>query len=155
MSRGILLAVLVLISAAWGRQSANAQAELKPTNCENHIKMLEGANDVAGKDGLIILIARPGTGDTKPEISGRRLYSARAYLTDYLRVRSPRTIVTGVGDKVEGYGRLEIYVAGRLYQVLAIRANAELSVGSCEPEELDDATQRARRKKLYPWLYKN
>ncbi|HEY0728737.1 MAG TPA: hypothetical protein VGD38_11745 [Pyrinomonadaceae bacterium] len=155
MTCRILLALLVLISAASGRQFANAQADLKPTNCENHIKMLEGANDVAGKDGLIILIARPGTGDTKPEISGRRLYSARAYLTDYLRVRSPETIVIGEGDRVEGYGRLEIYVAGKLYQALAIRANSELSVGSCEPEDLDDATQRARRRKLYPWLYKN
>ena len=155
MSRGILLAMLVLVSAASGRYFTYAQTDLKPTNCENHIKMLEGANDVAGKDGLIILIARPGTGDTKPEISWRRLYSARAYLTDYLGVRSPQTIVTGQGDRVEGYGRLEIYVAGKLYQTLAIRANAELSVGSCEPPEEDDARQKELRKKLYPWLYKN
>lgn len=155
MRRNILAAVLVLFSLTSGRTFTYAQTDLKPTNCENHIKMLEGANDVAGKDGLIILIARPGAGDTKPEISGRRLYSARAYLTDYLRLRSPKTIVTAEGDRVEGYGRLEIYVAGKLYQVLAIRANAELSVGSCEPEELDDAAEKARRKKLYPWLYKN
>lgn len=92
---------------------------------------------------------------TRPEISWRRLYSARAYLADYLRVRSPQTIVTGEGDRVEGYGRLEIYVAGKLYQVLAIRANAELSVGSCEPPEEDDPRQKELRKKLYPWLYKN
>ena len=155
ISRAILAAVLVLLTTASERLFTNAQTALKPTNCENHIRILEGANSVAGKDGMIILIARPGSGDTKPELSRHRLYSARAYLTDYLRVRSPETIVTGEGERVEGYGRLEIYIAGKLYQALAIRPNAELSVGSCEPEELDDATDRQRRKKLHPWLYKN
>ena len=132
-----------------------AQTDPKPTNCENHIAVLEAANHDAGKDGLIILIARLGNGDNKPGLNEHRLHSARAYLTEYLRARSPKSIVIAEGERIEGYGRIEIYVGGKLYYVLAIKANADLSVGSCEPAELDDARQRELRKKLYPWLYQN
>jgi len=141
---------LWLTSAA---QSTSAQTNPKPTNCENHIAVLEAANHDAGKDGLIILIGRLGSGDNKPDLNQHRLHSARAYLTDYLGVRSSNTIVVAEGERVEGNGRIEIYVAGKLYYVFALKANADLSVGSCEPAELDDARQKELRKTLYPWLY--
>ncbi|HEY6120153.1 MAG TPA: hypothetical protein VIV66_09355 [Pyrinomonadaceae bacterium] len=131
----------------------NVQTNLKPTNCENHIAVLEAANHDAGKDGLIILIGRLGSGDNKPDLNRHRLHSARAYLTDYLSARSTNTIVIAEGEKVEGYGRIEIYVGGKLYYVFAIKANGDLAVGSCEPADIDDARQRKLRKKLYPWLY--
>src|SRR5437588_805282 len=105
-----------------------AQTDPKPTNCENHIAVLQAANHDAGKDGLIILIARLGNGDNKPDLNRHRLHSARAYLTDYLSVRPRNTIVIAEGEKVEGYGRIEIYIGGKLYYVLAVKANADLSV---------------------------
>lgn len=149
----------ISIMRAQERTEQNAarysQTDPRPTNCENHIAVLEAANQDAGKDGLIILIARLGSGDNKQELNQHRLHSARAYLTEYLHARSPNTIVIAEGERVEGYGRIEIYVGGKLYYVLAIKANADLSVGSCEPAELDDARQRELRKKLYPWLYQN
>src|ERR1700752_4121782 len=99
MSRGMFsfaLLFLCLTSAvhsasAQGRAGQNtaryAQTDPKPTNCENHIAVLEAANHDAGKDGLIILIGRLGSGDNKPDLNRHRLHSARAYLTDYLSVR--------------------------------------------------------------------
>ena len=144
---------LCLTSAARLTTAQDVQTNPKPTNCENHIAVLEGANHDAGKDGLIILIGRLGSGDNKPDLNRHRLHSARAYLTDYLSVRSKNTIVIAEGEKVQGYGRIEIYVSGKLYYILAIKANADFSVGSCEPANLDDARQRELRKKLYPWLY--
>lgn len=128
-----------------------ADAEPQPTNCEYHIATLEAAHHDAGEDGLIIVIARRGTDEDRRDLNRRRLYNARAYLTDYLNVRSPKTIVTAEGEPVKGYGRIELYVGGKLYFVLALRRNADLLVGSCEPEELDDTRQRALRNKLYPW----
>ncbi len=132
-----------------------AQTDPKPTNCENHIAVLEAAHHDAGKEGLIIVIARRGNNENRLGLNRRRLYNARAYLTEYLRLRAPETIITAEGEPVNGYGRIELYVGGRLYYVLALRRNADLVVGSCEPEALDDAKQKQLRLKLYPWRDSN
>jgi hypothetical protein len=168
MSRGVFSAALFFtlcltppvrfISAQErGEQNASryAQIDPKPTNCENHIAILEAAHHDAGKEGLIIVIARQGTGENRRDINRRRLYNARAYLTDYLKLRAPETIITAEGEPVNGYGRIELYVGGRLYYALALRRNADLVVGSCEPEALDDAKQKKLRLKLYPWRDSN
>ena len=144
---------LCLTSVAQLVSAQNVQTNPKPTNCESHIAVLEAANHDAGKDGLIILIGRLGTGDNKPDLNRHRLHSARAYLTDYISARSTNTVIIADGEKVEGYGRIEVYVGGKLYYVFAIKANADFAVGSCEPADLDDARQRELRKKLYPWLF--
>lgn len=164
MSRSAFLATLLfalcLLQAdrpvnAQGRteQAATRSAEtrLQPTNCENHIAMLEAAHHDAGKDGLIIIIARLGDAESRQDLNRRRLHNARAYLTEYLNLRALGTIVTAEGERVKGYGRIELYVGGKLYHVLALRRNADLIVGSCEPEALDDARQKELRLKLYPW----
>lgn len=156
MSRGMFsfaLLFLCLTSAARLTTAQDVETNPKPTNCENHIAVLEAANHDAGKDGLIILMGRLGSGDNRHDLNRHRLHSARAYLTDYLNVRSPNTIIIAEGERVQGYGRIDIYVGGKLYHVFAIKPNADLAVGSCEPAELDDARQRDLRKKLYPWLY--
>lgn len=129
------------------------QAEARPINCEHNIARLDTADGNAGEDGLIILIARLGKGESNPELNRRRLHSARIYLSAYRGVRAAETIVTAEGERARGYGRVEIYVAGKLFDTLAVRRNADMSVGSCEPPELDDPRQRELRKKLYPWDY--
>lgn len=127
------------------------EVETEPTNCERHILTLEGAHHAAGKDGLIILIARLGSGENRRNLNRRRLHNARVYLTEYLNLRAPETIVTAEGERVKGYARVEIYVGGRLHYAIALKRNADLIVGSCEPEELDTARQKELRMKLYPW----
>lgn len=128
-----------------------ARTSAEPTNCENHIAVLEAAHDETGRDGLLIIIARRGVSEDRRDLNHRRLYNARAYLTDYLNVRAPEKIVTAEGEPVNGYGRIELYVGGRLFYVLGLSRNADLIVGSCEPEALDDPRQRALRMRLYPW----
>jgi hypothetical protein len=127
--------------------------EARPTNCETHIAILDIAEQNAGRNELIIMIGRLGDGE-RPELNRRRLHSARAYLTEYHALRSPGTVIIGEGERVAGYGRIELYIGGKLHTAFALRRNAELSVGSCEPPELDDARQRELRKKLYPWRYR-
>ncbi len=131
--------------------SPNSQIDAHPTNCEDHIAILEAANHDAGKDGIIIMLARLGSKERGSKLNRRRLYNARAYLTEYLRARAPDTIVTAEGERTRGYGRIEIYVGGKLYHVFAVERDADFIVGSCEPEELDDSRQKALRMKLYPW----
>ena len=157
---------LALLLLTWTGSLANAvrrvvtgdlpqgpRIEASPTNCENHIAILDVADQDAGQGGLIIVIAHLGDGEHNRELSKHRLHSARSYLTEYRAVRSPATIITAEGERVDGYGRIELYIGGKLHSSFAIRRNADLSVGSCEPPELDDARQRELRKKLYPWLY--
>jgi hypothetical protein len=110
------------------------------------LEVLSSRRRLDESDDGLILIARLGNGENSRSLNQHRLHSARAYLTDYLAARSLGSIVTAEGERVNGYGRIEIYVKGRLYSALAVKPNADLSVGSCEPKELDDPRQRTTQK---------
>lgn len=168
MSKGICLIALLfalrsvsadcyVIAQRQTEQTTSRYAEMatQPANCETNIAVLEAANHAADKDGLIIMIARLGDDENRQDLNHRRLYNARTYLTEYLNLRASETIVTAEGTRLKGYGRIEIYIGGKLYHILALKRNADLIVGSCEPAELDDARQKELRLKLYPWLDRN
>jgi hypothetical protein len=127
--------------------------ETKPTNCEFHIATLDAANNEAGGKGLVIVIARLGDGEQRQTLNRRRLHNVRTYLVEFDH-RSTETIITAEGERVNGYGRIELYVAGKLFYVLMIRTNADFAVGSCSYEGEDPCTHQ-REKKLYPCLDKN
>src|SRR2546430_9636352 len=55
------------------------------------------------------------------------------------------------GDRVKGYGPVELYVAGKLYWVVLIRPNADLIVGSCT-YEINSPDEQRRENNLYPWI---
>jgi hypothetical protein len=128
----------------------SSQAETKPTNCEFNISVLTGAHRVAGDAGLIIMIARLGKGETRRGLNGRRLHNARAFLIEFGH-RAPQTIVTAEGERVNGYGRIELYVGGKLFHVLMTNPNDDLAVGACSFEGNDPCTYELERK-LYPCL---
>lgn len=127
-----------------------SQIETKPTNCEFNVSVLAGADRVAGEGGLIIMIARLGDGERRRDLNRRRLYNARAYLTEFGH-RAPPTIVAAEGARVNGFGRIELYVEGKLFHVLMINANDDLAVGACSFEGKDPCAFE-RERKLYPCL---
>ena len=131
----------------------SSQVETKPTNCEFHIATLNAASNQAGKDGLVIAIARLGNGERRQDLNRRRLHNLRTYLVEF-NGRSPQTIITAEGERVSGYGRVELYVGGKLFYVLMIRPNADLAVGACSFEG-DGPCTFEREKKLYPCLDRN
>jgi hypothetical protein len=131
-------------------QGQSVESEIKPDNCEYNIARLEMASQQAGSDSLII-IARLGNGEQDRKLNWRRLQNARTYLSEYIKVRAPETIILAESERVAGYGRIEIYVRGKLFSAAAVNRRGDLIVGSCEPEEIDDARQRHLRKRLYPW----
>jgi hypothetical protein len=124
--------------------------EIKPTNCEFHIATLDAANNQAGKDGLVIAIARLGDGERRQDLNRRRLHNLRTYLVEF-DGRFPETIITAEGERVSGYGRVELYVGGKLFYVLMIRPSADLAVGACSFEG-DDPCTYERERKLYPCI---
>ena len=128
----------------------SSQVETKPTNCEFNVSVLTGAHRTAGDTGLVIMIARLGTGETRQELNRRRLHNARTFLAEFGQ-RVPQTIVVAEGDRVDGYGRVELYVDGKLFHVLMIRRDDDLAVGGCSFEGRDPCTDE-REKKLYPCL---
>jgi len=148
-----LAASLLLVSAALAAAQDSSRAgkmETKPTNCEFHIATLDAAHNEAGGAGLVIVIARLGDGEHRQDLNRRRLHNVRTYLVEFGH-RSPETIITAEGERVNGYGRIELYVAGKLFYVLMIRPNADFAVGSCSYEG-EDPCSHEREKKLYPCL---
>lgn len=137
MFKGLVIVALVF-SAAW---HVAAQA---PTNCEENISLLAAAHYEAGERNLIIAISRLGEGEGK-DVSRRRLHNVRAFLSEYQKERAPETIILAEGERVQGFGRVELYVKGSLHSVMASKRNADLRVGACVHEsqaESDEGTKR-------------
>lgn len=132
----LLLFVLVISSAV---KVAPQEPKWKPTdpilhNCEMNINLLSNAHHLAGDDTIIIAVARLGTGERNPELNRRRLHNVKAYLTTFGWKRLPETVVTAEGERLNGYGRIDIYVRGGHWATLAVRRNQDLIVGLCEPD---------------------
>ena len=175
MKKKVFMVLLLLIiffsysAEQFAQQQKSSDADsvkkIKPETCElNNIK-LENADrqakqnaQLTGKSEIIILIARPGKKDTLSRVKKlleQRLYTARAYLTDYLKLREKEMVVTAEApNNGADYGVIEIYVSGQLYYILASNPNFGIGLGSCDAPESDDQRSRARRDLLYPWLYK-
>jgi hypothetical protein len=156
--RLLSVALALVVSSAWTiispeAASGNYQSIYsktrkipEPLNCEGNILHLDHANYEAGKNGLIIVIARLGVGEeARPELNRHRLFNVRTYLTKYTTgPRADETIVTAEGDPAPGLARIELYVKGELYDVLTVRPGRELLVGNCDDR---DESERV----FYPW----
>lgn len=141
--------VLVVASSGVAQSTEGAVIEVKPYPCEYNISTLSAAHNAAGAKGLIIAIARLGDGESSREFNRRRLHNVRIYLTEFDWHRTPETVITAEGERVRGYGRIELYVNGKLFEVLATKKNRDLLVGSCEP---DDERPVKAESNLYPYL---
>lgn len=93
----------------------------KPINCEDLLAML----DIAIVDWLdlkgthFIVIARRGTGERDPKLIRARF----DYIEDYLK-RKQVEYLFAEASPVEGYGRIEIYIGGRLRVSIAVEKNS-------------------------------
>ncbi len=117
----IFLTVLTFL-ALRGRETLFAQD--KPVvghNCEDSLALLDEVALEARKDKLatIIVIARLGTGEKVASLNAKRL----GQVMDYLRRKAANTVVSASGGRAKGYGRIELFVAGKLLYVLAYPRN--------------------------------
>jgi hypothetical protein len=133
MSKFLICFLLLIIVS--GNSDAQVKEVLGPYSCESNIQMLNTLHQMAGEKGFVIVIARLGDGERSREFNRRRLHNVRAYLELEWK-RDPKTIVLGEGERVRGYGRVEIYVLGGFSQALTVRTNRDLAVGSCEPDSI-------------------
>src|SRR5947209_9208492 len=88
----------------------------KPRDCETNLIRMEGVNKLAtaegNRDSVRIAIARLGDGEYTQRLNRRRLQNVLAVLTDNLGLRKERVVIAS-GDRVRGYGRIEVYVNGQ------------------------------------------
>ncbi len=128
-----MLAVSLLVTAplvgAGQKKPVPAKAEQSqpaPGNCESNISTLSLAHQAANEGRLLFAIARLGDDEYKRELNRRRLHNVRVYLTEFDWKRDPKTLIIAEGERVKGYGRVELYVDGRLFDVIAVKRNSDL-----------------------------
>ena len=126
MKTGVILRAVLVGCLAGGSQPLIVQASAqnkppRPSVCEDALAMLENAALEAreDKESFIIVVARVGDGEKSRSLNLKRLRSA----IPYLESRAGNKIVAASGEKLRGYGRLELYVSGKLLYVIAFPKN--------------------------------
>ena len=148
---GVSLLVTVPLAVAGQKNPVPAKAERPqpaPGNCEGNISSLSNAHQAANEGKLLFAIARLGEGEYKPKLNRRRLHNVRVYLTEFGWQRDPKTLIIAEGERVKGYGRVELYVDGILFDVITLKRNGDLLVGSCEPNDIRPVKAESN---LYPY----
>lgn len=116
-------------------------------SCESNIARLDRIHSEAGDDALVIAIARLGDGEQSRRVNQRRLHNIRLYLEE-VRGRAPKTLITAESNRARGRGRVEIYVGGKLVDVIGVGRGEDLYAGSCDgTSELDHLFYDSRRRK--------
>ena len=114
---GLCAFCLICVNPGLAAQSKVRANQAEPDSCEIAMLYLDNASSEAGKvsEGHIIAVARLGDAEQSVRLNRRRLGFVRNYL---INRRGWNKIVTAVGERVKGYGRVELYVGGKLLYVL-------------------------------------
>jgi hypothetical protein len=114
-----------------GKTRQEKTTNLALSNCEANAATLDATHQLAGNDGLIIVIARLGSGEWNRKVTQRRLQTVKAYLTKTPWERPAETVILAEGERVRGYGRIELYVGDKRIDVLAVGRNRPFLTSSC------------------------
>lgn len=100
----------------------------RPLNCEMTLQLMEDVRDLikaeADEKSILILIARLGNGERSRTLNRRRLYNVREGFQVTLGIVKP--IVIAEGERVNGYGRVEVYIGGKFIGALLARKNSHV-----------------------------
>ncbi len=104
----------------------------RPQSCEINRLYVDDAGERVrkAKDSYIIAIGHLGNGERSSRLNRRRLAAVRRFLEQVVSVKA----ITAEGERVEGYGIVELYVGGQLLYTLPLPRNGRISLGSCEFE---------------------
>jgi hypothetical protein len=107
-----------------GEQQPLKSLDQWPMECEGAATRLDFAVISTQKleGAYLILIARLGSGEISRSLNQTRLAGAEQYV---LRRGSDLKYVLAQGTRVKGLGRLEIYVGGKLAEIMPLRKNAK------------------------------
>ena len=142
----LLLILALCVASAAGTVAQNQPASdpltvQPPDNCEGNsarLDVVRSKSRAAGENKVTIVVARLGNGEQFRELNRRRLYTVRSYLT--AMGLSSQKLITAEGERVQGYGRIEVYIAGELVGVLSVERCKDLPFGMCD----NDLEERRR-----------
>lgn len=108
-------------------------------NCETGLAYQDAiTNEALEKtrgSGVLIVIARLGDGENSRELIRRRMYNVHLSFKEYNNRIAPEKVIVAEGERVKGYGRLEYYLGGELYEQLLFRKNGYICHSCCGPDE--------------------
>jgi hypothetical protein len=124
------LLLLALTAAAQKQTLVPIEGDIgvleKPLNCEMTFQLMEDVRNLiqakADDKGVVILIARLGKGENSRTLNRRRLYNVREGFQVTLRIMKP--IVIAEGERVNGFGRVEVYLGGKFFGALVAQRNS-------------------------------
>lgn len=134
----ICLFLMFLHISVCAQQTDANEHPTAPGNCETNTARLDYLQTEAREAqaalamNVVIIIARLGDGEYNIKLNQRRLYTVKKYLGS-----SVTNLITAQGERVKGYGRIEVYMYGVLKEVLLIKKCQDLLVGSCDNDSLD------------------
>jgi hypothetical protein len=142
-SFSFLLSLLLLLPSYAISQERLEEAEQREINnrvqnCETGLvyqeDIIRAAVEQIERGGVLIVVARLGDGENSRELNRRRLYNEREYLRERGGLAADKVVVAE-GARVRGYGRLEYYLGGRLFEQLLFRRNGYICHSCCGPDE--------------------
>lgn len=145
----VWLIIFAGFCAAQTTQESSPQDINYVDNCEGNMARLDSVRSEAlksdGKDTAVIVIARLGKGEVARVHNRSRLSAAKKYLVQFgLPVNR---LVLAEGEKAESFGRVELYVAGKLQDALLVNRNKGLCVECCNPSPEDFINNRTPKKR--------
>lgn len=148
--RCLLFAMLVLTLPATGLgQNQAGVVELKSAGCEideaNFNVVRVDALEGLGTDGFLIAVARLGSGDKKRNLNHLRLSATKQWLNN--AAFPLNKVILAEGERVNGAGRVEFYIGGKLTHIILPAPNFGLCVECCNPRPEDFTSYRRRKKK--------
>jgi hypothetical protein len=125
----LFMIVIIILALALSAAPSSGQT-IKPEkpfvvgaeNNESSKASLDLLAERAGKDKLIVFVARLGKLETSQSLSRRRLHTALEYLQKTRALPSER-LVSAFGDSTSGEGRIEVYLDNKLFMVFLFRRN--------------------------------
>ncbi|MBC7796351.1 MAG: hypothetical protein H7Z37_05735 [Pyrinomonadaceae bacterium] len=154
-----ITALFVLASADFAQAQTRAEplrfgVDDEPGNCEingGHLYIVrEVMQQEPNPKGVLILVARLGTGETSRTWNQRRLYNTKRALEENINIPAEKIVATE-GERINGFGRIECYWNGEFIGALVVRKNADICVRCCGsypeyyPEK--DVKKKPKRKR--------
>src|SRR5829696_2048189 len=129
---GAFPVAIVLILVVCKMQGVAMPDEIPPPNCEQNSLLLYTTRYTVAKqptDTVLVAIARLGTGEVSRKLNRRRLENLRTY---WRELKLPKSrLILAEGEDVEGYGRVELYVMGKLHETLTVGRGKDLCITCC------------------------
>lgn len=95
--------------------------DARPKYCYRDGHTLQDITIYAPANEVILVVARLGERDSRPNLNERRLHNVFTLWTQQYK-RDPKTIVlaNAQGTPVKGFGQLEFYIRGRLVEIIKL-----------------------------------